>query len=201
MAEAATRTTQPRGDATRERILDVATRLMAKNGSRGTSLKRVAAEVGVSPSALFHHFPTKEALLFAVIERQAAIQDGLLWRYNPDPGLTLFANIADMVRQWKSRPELVGLVTIMVAENAGEAAPHRESLARIYQDTVQRIRRTFEAAQQRGEMRTDVDARLKAIEMLAFISGLENACLINPDIPAEATAAAWAEQQSQILRR
>jgi AcrR family transcriptional regulator len=57
-----------RGEATREHLVDVATRLFAAHGYDGTSIKAVLAESGVSRGSLYHHFPGKDALFLAVME-------------------------------------------------------------------------------------------------------------------------------------
>jgi AcrR family transcriptional regulator len=57
-----------RGQATREHLIEVATRLFATHGYDGTSIEMVLAESGVSRGSLYHHFPGKEALFLAVFE-------------------------------------------------------------------------------------------------------------------------------------
>ncbi|MEN3953298.1 TetR/AcrR family transcriptional regulator [Iodidimonas sp. SYSU 1G8] len=54
------------GAYTRERILDEATRLIAERGFRNTTMKSVAASVGVTEPAVYRHFDGKEELLVAV---------------------------------------------------------------------------------------------------------------------------------------
>jgi len=49
-------------------------------------------------------------------------------------------------------------------------------------------------------MRADADPRLTATEILAFLSGLELAWLVSPDIPAAETASRWAANQVAQLR-
>jgi AcrR family transcriptional regulator len=58
-----------RGQATREHIVDVATDLFATAGFDGTSIDTVMRTAGVSKGALYHHFPGKEALFEAVLDR------------------------------------------------------------------------------------------------------------------------------------
>src|SRR3546814_4233657 len=48
-------------------ILDIARRPFARHGYRGTSLNMIAAEVGVSKAALYHHFPDKETLYRSLV--------------------------------------------------------------------------------------------------------------------------------------
>ncbi len=57
-----------RGRATREQLLDVATALFAANGYEETSIEAVLREAGVSRGSLYHHFPSKDALFYAVLE-------------------------------------------------------------------------------------------------------------------------------------
>ena len=57
-----------RGRATREQLIEVATRLFAENGYEDTSIEDVLAAAGVSRGALYHHFAGKDALFAAVVE-------------------------------------------------------------------------------------------------------------------------------------
>jgi AcrR family transcriptional regulator len=61
-----------RGQATRAHLIDVATALFAAHGYDGTSIEAVLAESGASRGSLYHHFPGKEALFWAVLEGVAA---------------------------------------------------------------------------------------------------------------------------------
>jgi len=56
---------------TKERILDTAERLFAKQGYAATSLRGIIAEAGVNLAAVHYHFHSKEALLEALILRRS----------------------------------------------------------------------------------------------------------------------------------
>jgi AcrR family transcriptional regulator len=57
-----------RGQATREQLIVIATRLFADRGYEGTSIEAVLQESEVSRGALYHHFSGKEGLFEAVHE-------------------------------------------------------------------------------------------------------------------------------------
>ncbi len=65
---------------TRQRILDVARDLFIAGGLTGLSMRKVAAEVGVSATAIYRHFDSKEALVVAVIEEGFRRFAEYLWR-------------------------------------------------------------------------------------------------------------------------
>jgi AcrR family transcriptional regulator len=48
---------------TAERILSVARALFEREGADAVSMRRVAGEVGITPMAIYRHFPSREALL------------------------------------------------------------------------------------------------------------------------------------------
>ena len=68
------------GQRTRQAILDAALELFAGKGYFGTSLRDVAAAVGVRESALYNYFKNKEALFEALL---TVHQDGKLERLVP----------------------------------------------------------------------------------------------------------------------
>jgi AcrR family transcriptional regulator len=57
--------------ATRERLLDAAMQLFGEHGFRGTSVAAIERAAGLTPGAggLYHHFPSKDAVLEAGLER------------------------------------------------------------------------------------------------------------------------------------
>lgn len=62
---------------TRERILAAARRLFAERGYKGTSVGEIEAAAGLSPrsGALYKHFPSKQAVLGAVISQHTDVVD------------------------------------------------------------------------------------------------------------------------------
>lgn len=68
---AAQRKKQGNAGDTRERILNAAELGFSQGGFYGTSLSKVADAVGIKKPSLLHHFPSKEKLYGAVLERVA----------------------------------------------------------------------------------------------------------------------------------
>jgi TetR/AcrR family transcriptional repressor of nem operon len=60
------------GTETRERILDGAERLVLDHGLAATTIDAILAESETSKGAFFHHFPSKNHLARALVERYAA---------------------------------------------------------------------------------------------------------------------------------
>src|SRR5215469_9371188 len=59
------------------KLLTSAVRCFAANGYHATTTRDIAAGVGLSPAAMYVHFPTKELLLFEIIRcgHQRALDD------------------------------------------------------------------------------------------------------------------------------
>lgn len=52
---------------TRESVLERSVSLFAASGFHGVSMRDIAADVGVTPAALYHHFPDKEQLYLGAV--------------------------------------------------------------------------------------------------------------------------------------
>jgi AcrR family transcriptional regulator len=55
---------------TADRIASVALAILEKEGPEAVSMRRVAEAVGITPMAIYHHFPSREALLNTVTDRE-----------------------------------------------------------------------------------------------------------------------------------
>lgn len=62
-------------------LVDAALRLFERHSFHGVGIDRILAEAGVAKMTLYHHFPSKDALIAAVLERRdVAFRDGLAVR-------------------------------------------------------------------------------------------------------------------------
>ena len=73
---------QARGDATRERLLEVARDEFVRRGFHGTSMRQIASAAGLAVGGIYNHFGSKEEVFAAVLEANhpyrvviAALQD------------------------------------------------------------------------------------------------------------------------------
>ncbi|WP_144094744.1 TetR/AcrR family transcriptional regulator [Croceicoccus sediminis] len=102
-----------RASGTRQRIMDVAQEAILRKGFDATSIEEIVASVEITKSGFFYHFPDKNALALALIERHIEVEDALFddlfgraRELSDDPlqtmliGLKLLAElIADMPNQ------------------------------------------------------------------------------------------------------
>src|SRR3977135_2626108 len=75
-----------------DQVLESATRLFTEKGYEAASVRDLAAELEIRPSSLYHHFPGKQHILFAICMRMqtdfnAEVVPELLVSRAPDPGL------------------------------------------------------------------------------------------------------------------
>ena len=67
-----------------QQIIDAAIRVLARQGYAKTSLLEIAKEAGMSKGALHYHYPTKEALIHAVLETACnAVQTRTMQAWSP----------------------------------------------------------------------------------------------------------------------
>src|ERR1700691_69956 len=69
---------QQRSQATVECILDATARVLCTTGYDRASTNRIAMSAGVSVGSLYQYFPSKEALVAALVERHVAQMTSLV---------------------------------------------------------------------------------------------------------------------------
>jgi AcrR family transcriptional regulator len=176
-----------KGEDRRQLILDVALPILARNGVRATTLSAVAKEAGMSTAGLLHHFASKEQLVHAVLDTSESDDDA-----HADYGGDTELQLTRIARRFARRPGLVGLFTVLLAENIDPDAPLHTRFLRRYQDTCAIIGSGIRHGQRAGRFRPDIDPRVKAKEVVAFLYGVELTWLLDPDVPVAGIFAEYA---------
>ncbi|MGB9382114.1 TetR/AcrR family transcriptional regulator [Candidatus Binatus sp.] len=142
---------------TRDRVLQVAQVLFAERGYRGTSLRDIAKRIGIKAPSLLHHFPSKQLLYLAVLDKMfESLEDAanaIAWgRENRQERMRqAVGNAIDFIAM---HPDFV---RIMWKEMADESGIGRQVLKRrlppLFSTAVNFIFR----GQRDGEFRPEVD--------------------------------------------
>jgi AcrR family transcriptional regulator len=173
----------------------VAERLLARNGWRNTSLAQIAKEAGVTPAGLLHHFESKEQLLNAVLDARDADDDAHADYRSGD----LITELTRVPERFERAPELIGTFTVLLVENIAPDAPLHDRMHKRYSDAVDIVTEIIERGQNDGVYRPDVDATSKAVEILAFITGMETLWLLDRSIPLTDVFKGYAESLGHEL--
>jgi AcrR family transcriptional regulator len=177
-----------KGEDRKQRILAVAQRLLSRNGWRNTTLAQIAGEAGVSPAGLLHHFESKEQLLHAVLDARDLDDDA-----HSDRGGDLLGEIAQVADRFNRAPELVGTFTVLLVENIDPDAPLHDRLVARQRDATDIVAEAIRRGQTAGRYRSDIDPAVKAVEILAFVHGMEMTWLLDPSIPLTEVFKEYAE--------
>jgi AcrR family transcriptional regulator len=167
-----------KGEDRRQRILTVAQRLVTRNGGRGTTLGQIAQEAGVTTAGLLHHFESKEQLLHAVLDARDA--DDLA---RVDIQGDVIEQLEKVTDRFQRSPELMGLFTVLQTENLAPDAPLHDRFLGRYRDAIAIVAECIRRGQQAGAYRADLDPAVKAVEIIAFLYGMETSWLLDPSIP------------------
>jgi AcrR family transcriptional regulator len=167
-----------KGEDRRQRILTVALRLVTRNGGRGTTLGQIAQEAGVTPAGLLHHFESKEQLLHAVLDARDA--DDMA---HVDMSGDVIEQLEKVTDRFQRSPDLIGLFTVLQSENLNPDAPLHDRFLGRYRAAVAIVTECIRRGQQAGVYRADLDPAVKAVEIIAFLHGMETSWLLDPSIP------------------
>lgn len=167
-----------KGEQRRVQILAVAQRLLARNGWRTTTLAQIAREAGVSPAGLLHHFESKDALLQAVLEARDTDDE-----LHSDREGDLIEQLEHVAERFRRSPDLVGMFAMLLIENLDPDAPLHDRLLARHRASVNTIAAGIRRGQRAGRYRTDLDPAVKAVEIVAFLNGMETSWLLDPSIP------------------
>jgi AcrR family transcriptional regulator len=147
----------------RARVLDAAVELFAQQGYDGTSVTQVIERAGLTKGGFYHHFASKEALLFEVygdlISRQLDSMDEILSRRLP-PAETLRLLILDLVESTASSARRALVFWRELGRLGDERTADYRAARRRYHDAVRKLIRQGQA--------TGVFAKVASADTITF---------------------------------
>lgn len=155
-------------------ILRVAERNFAERGYHQTTLKMVAAEVGITDAGLMHYFPTKAHLL-AAVSRIRSENSTRTWAQLPESAG--FYEILAMM-WWTTvlaqrEPGLVELSVAAMSEGYNPYSALHDEYAETISLAIDATTARFQACIERGELRADADPAIIARACFALGNGLD----------------------------
>jgi AcrR family transcriptional regulator len=182
----------PRGERSKETILEAALPLFARQGYRGASLASIASAAGLTQPGLLHHFPSKEELLLGLLDWRDRDDGKRLSGLRDGDGLGYLERLQDLVAHNATAPELVALFTTLVGEGSSPEHPAHEYFVERYRRIRGRALRTLREGQHAGEIREDVDLETIVPLLFAVMDGLQIQWLLDPEIDMVASFDAFA---------
>ncbi|MER7696558.1 TetR/AcrR family transcriptional regulator [Streptomyces sp. NPDC096095] len=167
-----------KGRAKRIEILDQAMALFGEAGYRGASLRVIATRCGISHPGLLHHFPTKEALLLAVLQRRDDVDDAWL-ALGDTRGVGHLRRLTDLAELNAERRGIVELFSVVAAEATSPDHPAHAYFENRYRTSVANTELAYRQAREAGELRDDVDPSAAAQQLIALMDGLQIQWLIS----------------------
>jgi TetR/AcrR family transcriptional regulator, transcriptional repressor for nem operon len=166
--------TTEKGRATRLRILQAASRLIAAHGAAAVSLEDVEREAGVGRSQLYHYFDGRDDLVRAVIDITTdavlGAQDGLLDDLDSLAAIDRWFD--GLVALQEQRGAAGGCpIGSLVGQLAERDEQTRGALASGFERWEEPLIAGLTRMQERGELRSDASVQVLADVTMAAIQG------------------------------
>lgn len=165
--------TRARSEERRAEIVRAALEVIAERGYRGASMASVAERVGLTQQGLLHYFPTKDALLVAVLKERDQ------WDAVPDTQWRVDL-LASLVEYNAMRPGIIQTFSALLGESVTEGHPAREYFTERYA----RVRASMAAvlrAEYGERLLNGLTPERTAPLLVAVMDGLQFQWLLDPE--------------------
>lgn len=167
-------------NSTKDRILDEALIMFAENGYKGTNLRDLAAQLGLSKSALYKHYKSKEDIWNCLLDRMEsyyAQHFGSEANLPPQPKsceelLTLTVN---MLRFTVNDPKIILTRKLLLTEQFHDERVKELATKHFLEGTQKIFANVFEVMMKDGLLKKDNPERLSFI-YTAPITSLVHLC-------------------------
>lgn len=160
---------QIKSEETRDRIIEAAVTEMSKTGYQSTSMNSIIDTLGLSKGAVYHHFPSKLTLGYAVIDERLNQQDIDMWDKplsHPNPVTGIQSLLMEISRNLTGESLSCGCP---INNLAYEMSPIDEGFRLRIVHIYNRRRRKISEALQRAQLNNQFSSTANTEETASFI--------------------------------
>ncbi|MBI1921977.1 MAG: TetR/AcrR family transcriptional regulator [Geobacter sp.] len=163
-----------KGELARRKIIKIATAIVNRKGFGATTIQEIISATGMQKGGIYFHFPDKDALGLAILEKARA--DFLLFLDSALSGDSPGACLENFFRLAVEKHLAAGFIGGCIFGNTAIEFSDTDSrfaaiIERVFDEWIELIRRTVSAAQDAGQVRTDIPATELALHIVATIEG------------------------------
>jgi TetR/AcrR family transcriptional regulator, repressor for uid operon len=170
----------------RERILAAAERAFVRHGFHATTMQHVADEIGMSAGNLYRYFPSKEAIVEGLCERDQAERARAFAELMADNRNIFEAMSSGLRRHVLAKPPEKARLIVEIWAEAGRNPRVAEISRSIDADVLAGIEKLMDAAKAAGVASPRLDSRFGARFFFTFVAGLFKRMAIEADFDPEA---------------
>lgn len=171
---------EKRHEDQRRRILDAAIRSFARGGFHATGMQAVCAEAGMSPGALYRYFPSKDAIIEAIVERDRAdIPGQLAPLLEAEDVVEALIEAARQFLVGNLRPDSLPLFPELFSEAVRNPSVH-QIMAHCDDEVSEIIVKVIERGARLGQIDPALDAREAVRFLMAATDGVLMRLLLEP---------------------
>lgn len=198
-------TLAPKGERTRQSILDRAVDIASLDGLQGLTIGRLAEELGMSKSGLFAHFGSKEELQIATIEAasQRYINEIFTEALRQPRGYPRLMAICDSWLSYIRRSVFPGGCFFAAAsfEFDSRPGPVRDRVRHMMDDWMHALERSIRMAKDEGHLKDDTDPSQLAFELNSLFFGANFSFYLRDDQQAIERAERAVRTRLEALRK
>lgn len=171
--------------ARREGILDAAEICFARAGFHRCTMQDICREAGISPGALYGHFPSKEALIAGIAERNRTKLAGELAELASAPDLLVA--LSKLGEHYTvEEPLFKRVLTVEIGAEATRNEQVREIFSSVDRFALTSFEELFARAKAEGRIAPEHDAAMLAQLICIIGDGMFWRRAVDPEFDAEA---------------
>ncbi len=151
-------------------ILDTALELISQKGIQGLTIKNLSKKIGISEPAIYRHYENKIEILLKILDLFKE-SSGSIFEDELQNDLGAIQKIEHLFsRHFSKFAENPTLVSVIFSEEIFRSEPALiEKIAEVINRNSQILRKIIFAGQERGEVRTDLEAGHIAIIIMGSL--------------------------------